>query len=231
MSTRFSSADAAWLHMDRPSNLMVINSVLLFDEPVDWNRVREIIQRRLVDVYPRFRQRAVESRLPLRPPKWEDDPDFAIEHHLHHLALPAPGDDAALQDFVGDLMTMPLDRSRPLWHTYMIDGYGAGAAMICRMHHCIADGIALARVMLSLTDAAPDGGIAPPDGRNGRTRPRTTGTVGPTDTTGTTATAMARRSRTPSARRSMTSPGSASPRHVRGHRSPPRRRMRPGWRA
>ena len=64
-------------------------------------------------------------------------------------------------------MTMPLDRSRPLWHTYMIDGYGDGAAMICRMHHCIADGIALARVMLSLTDSAPDGGIAPPDGRNG----------------------------------------------------------------
>ena len=165
MSTRFSSADAAWLHMDRPSNLMVINSVLLFDEPVDFSRVREIIQRRLVDVYPRFRQRAVESRLPLRPPKWEDDPDFAIEHHLHHVALPAPGDDAALQDFVGDVMTMPLDRSRPLWHTYMIDGYGAGAAMICRMHHCIADGIALARVMLSLTDGAPDGEITPPDDR------------------------------------------------------------------
>jgi diacylglycerol O-acyltransferase / wax synthase len=169
MSTRFSSADAAWLHMDRPSNLMVINSVLLFDEPVDWDRVREIVQRRLVDVYPRFRQRAVESRLPLRAPKWENDPDFCIEHHLHHLALPAPGDDAALQEFVGDLMTMPLDRSRPLWHTYMIDGYGDGAAMICRMHHCIADGIALARVMLSLTDAAPDGGIAPPDHRDGRT--------------------------------------------------------------
>ncbi len=52
MSTRFSSADAAWLHMDRPSNLMIINSVLLFDEPVDLSRVREIIQRRLVDALP-----------------------------------------------------------------------------------------------------------------------------------------------------------------------------------
>jgi WS/DGAT/MGAT family acyltransferase len=145
--------------MDRPTNLMVINSVLLFDEPVDWERVKQVTQERLVERYPRFRQRVIESRLPLRPPKWEDDPDFALEHHLHHLALPAPGDDAALQELVGDLMTVPLDRNRPLWHTYLVDGYGQGAAMICRMHHCIADGIALARVMLSLTDSEPDGEV------------------------------------------------------------------------
>ena len=50
-------------------------------------------------------------------------------------------------------MTLPLDRNRPLWHVYLVDGFGSGAAMICRMHHCIADGIALARVMLSLTDS------------------------------------------------------------------------------
>lgn len=159
MSDRLSSADAAWLHMDRPSNLMVINSVLLFDEPVDWERVKAITQERLVDRYPKFRQRVVESRLPLRPPSWQDDPDFALEHHMHHLALPAPGDAAALQELVGDLMTMPLDRNRPLWHEYMVDGFGDGAALIVRMHHCIADGIALARVMLSMTDSGADAGI------------------------------------------------------------------------
>ena len=81
---------------------------------------------------------------------------------MHHLALPAPGDRAALQELVGDLMTMPLDRNRPLWHMYLVDGFGDGAAIINRMHHCIADGIALARVMLSLTDSDPDAGIAPP---------------------------------------------------------------------
>jgi len=162
MSARLSSADTAWLHMDRPSNLMVINSLELFDQPPDWERVRQVIRERLVDRYPRFRQRVVESRLPLRAPRWEDDPDWALEHHLHHLALPAPGDRAALQELVGDLMTMPLDRNRPLWHTYLVDGFGDGAAIINRMHHCIADGIALARVMLSLTDSDPDAGIAPP---------------------------------------------------------------------
>jgi diacylglycerol O-acyltransferase / wax synthase len=161
VSARLSSADAAWLHMDRPTNLMVINAVLLFDEPVDWERVKQITQTRMVDQFPKFHQRVVESRLPLRAPKWEDDPDFALEHHMHHRGLPAPGDVGALQELVGDLITMPLDRNRPLWHDYMVDGLGDGAALICRMHHCIGDGIALARVMLSLTDSEPDAGIAP----------------------------------------------------------------------
>lgn len=162
MSAHLSRADTAWLHMDRPTNLMVINSVELFDKPLDWERYKQIVQRRLIDSYPRFRQRVIESRLPLRPPRWEDDPDFELEHHMHHLALPAPGDRAALQELVGDLMSMPLDRNRPLWHAYMVDGFGTGAAVINRMHHCIADGIALARVMLSLTDGAVDAGIAQP---------------------------------------------------------------------
>ena len=162
MSARLSTADTAWLNMDRPTNLMVINSVELFDEPPDWDRVNQIIQARLVDRYPRFHQRVVQSRLPLRLPRWEDDPDFALEHHVHHFALPAPGDRAALQELVGDLMTMPLDRNRPLWQMYLVDGFGEGAAIINRMHHCIADGIALARVMLSLTDSDSDVGIASP---------------------------------------------------------------------
>jgi diacylglycerol O-acyltransferase len=80
---------------------------------------------------------------------------------MHHLALPAPGDRGALQELVSDMMTTPLDRNRPLWHVYLVDGFGGGAAIISRMHHCIADGIALARIMLSLTDSEPDAGIGP----------------------------------------------------------------------
>ena len=156
MSASMSAADAAWLHMDRPTNLMVINSVMLFDEPIDVELVTELIESRLVAPYPRFRQRVIESRLPLMPPRWVDDPDFALEHHIHHLALPAPGDRAVLQQFVADLMSTPLDRNRPLWQLYIVDGLGDGSAIVCRMHHCIADGIALAQVMLSLTDPAPD---------------------------------------------------------------------------
>jgi diacylglycerol O-acyltransferase / wax synthase len=147
-----SSADAAWLHMDRPTNLMVINSVLWFDERVDWDAYTAVIRDRLVARFDRFRQRPVDGPL---GPHWEDvDPD--LELHIHHVALPAPGDRRALEAFVSDRAAMPLDRSRPLWETYLIDGFGDGAAVLTRMHHCIADGIALARVMLTLTDGGPE---------------------------------------------------------------------------
>ncbi|MGZ4268013.1 MAG: WS/DGAT/MGAT family O-acyltransferase [Solirubrobacteraceae bacterium] len=163
MSNRqqMSNADAAWLHMDRPTNLMVITSVMWFDEPLDRERVREVFAERMVEPYVRFRQRAVESALPLRGPHWEDDPDFDIGRHIHHRALPAPGGPAELQEMVSELMATPMDRAKPLWDLYLVDGYGEGSAMVSRMHHCIADGIALARVMLSMTDEHPDAGITP----------------------------------------------------------------------
>ncbi len=161
MAQRMNNADAAWLHMDRPTNLMVVNSVLWFDEPVDIERAKEILRVRLVERFPRFRQRIVEPRLGIGVPSWEDDPNFDLDRHVHHIALPDPGDRAALQELVGDLMVSPLDRSKPLWDTYYIDGYGRGMAMVSRMHHCIADGIALTRVLISLTDERPDAGIAP----------------------------------------------------------------------
>jgi len=171
-----SNADAAWLHMDRPTNLMVINSVLLFDEPLDIDRIKAVYRRRLIGRYPRFRQRVVESRVPLRRPGWEDDPDFDLSHHMHHLALPAPGNRQALQELVSELMAMPLDRSRPLWQVYLVDGFEGGAAMITRMHHCIADGIALAQVMLSLTDSEADAEIDP--GLDEPSSPHATGLPG-----------------------------------------------------
>jgi WS/DGAT/MGAT family acyltransferase len=158
-----SHADAAWLHMDRPTNLMVITGVLWFDQPPDWEGVRERIRERMVEPFARFRQRVVEGRGPLSGPHWEDDPNFDFDLHIHRIALPAPGDRAALQAFVADLMASSLDRSKPLWQFHLVDGYGDGAALISRIHHCIADGIALGRVLLSLTDESPDVGIAPPD--------------------------------------------------------------------
>ena len=151
------SADAAWLHMDRPQNLMVINGVFWFDEQVDWERFRTVIEERLVRPFPRFRQRVSEPRLGIGTPQWEDDPAFDLDLHLHRVALPAPGDRRVLEGFVGDRMVAPLDRSRALWEFHLIDGYGDGCAVLTRMHHAIADGIALARVLFSLTDERPCG--------------------------------------------------------------------------
>ncbi len=157
--TPLSSADTAWLHMDRPTNLMVINSILLFGKSVNWERFEQVIRTRLLEPYPRFGERAVESRLVTGGVHWEPDPEFDLARHLHRRGLPAPGDEHALQALAGDLASTPLDREKPLWDMYLIDGPGAGSAVIVRMHHCIADGIALAQVMLSLTDPRAAGAV------------------------------------------------------------------------
>ncbi len=155
MHQRMSNADVAWLHMDRPTNLMVINSVMLFDRHLDSERLREVIAARLLTPYPRFRAIVSESRLALRGPSFQTDPNFDLDRHLHHLGLPEPGDEQSLRELMSDLVATPLDHGKPLWDIYLLDRPGGGQALLVRMHHCIADGIALAQVMLGLTDPAP----------------------------------------------------------------------------
>lgn len=146
---RMAPADAAWLRMDRPTNLMVVNSVMWFDDVIDGQDLRKVLGERLVDRYPRFRQRVVEDH----GVWWEDAADFDLENHLHEVDLPAPAGRAELEKFVASVISEPLDRDRPLWDLYVITPYqGGGCALYFRMHHAIADGIALARVLLSLTD-------------------------------------------------------------------------------
>ena len=146
---RMRHADAAWLRMDTPTNLMVVNSVLWFDDPVDEQRLRALVAERLVGRFRRFRQRAVEDH----GTWWEDDPDFDVPRHIHHLELPPPRRRPELEAVVSSYLTVPLERSRPLWDLYVTNDYdGGGTALLFRMHHCIADGIALTRVLLSLTD-------------------------------------------------------------------------------
>jgi diacylglycerol O-acyltransferase / wax synthase len=149
-----SHADAAWLRMDRPTNLMVINALLRFSAPPDWDAVREVVIERIVERFPSFHRVAHAS---LTGAHWEDDPSFDPEAHVHRVALPAPHDEAALRELVGNLAAMPLDHGRPLWEAYLIEDVGDGAAVLIRTHHAIADGVALARVMLSAADGGDDG--------------------------------------------------------------------------
>ena len=155
------AVDAIWLSMDSPENLMVIEGIITLEGPVDWQRLTDVLQHRLVDRYPVFSQIVVEAKNPIGMPHWEDDPHFSITHHLHRATLPKPGDEAALQAFVERKMQEPLDRSRPLWHFYVIDGYHGGSVVVSRFHHALADGIALAEVLLSLTDAEADDDLLP----------------------------------------------------------------------
>lgn len=155
--------DTIWLNMDRADNLMVIESLLTLEGPADWDRFLGLLQSRVVDLYPVFGQRPVWPHrplgLPLGMPHWEDDPDFALTRHIHRATLAAPGDDSALQDYVNDHISTPLERDRPLWEMHLIDGHGSGSAVYSRLHHSLADGIALTRVLLSLTDESPDGDL------------------------------------------------------------------------
>jgi WS/DGAT/MGAT family acyltransferase len=146
------NVDAAWLRMDQPTNLMIINGVMLFDKPLAFDCVQRVLEERLVGRFARFRQRVVEWPSGSRRIYWEDDPYYDIRLHLRRIALPAPGDTAALQLLVGDLMSESLDHNRPLWRFYLIENYGGGCAVFGRIHHCIADGIALIQVLMSLTD-------------------------------------------------------------------------------
>jgi WS/DGAT/MGAT family acyltransferase len=149
---RLASVDAAWLRMEEPTNLMMITAVLWFGEPPDWERLKAVVRERLVERFPRFRQRLVEPGGLLAAPYWEDDPAFDLEAHLGRIEVPPPGDRGALEALVSQWMSTPLERSRPLWQFHMVEGFGEGSALLVRIHHTIADGIALARVLLSLMD-------------------------------------------------------------------------------
>jgi diacylglycerol O-acyltransferase len=151
----FSNVDTAWLRMEDPTNLMMITGVMIFGAPMDLDRLKATIQHRLLR-FDRFRQHVVAPRLPFGGYHWKDDPRFDLHQHVHLITLPQPGDQAALQALVSELMSTPLDLSRPLWEIHLVERYGDGCALIARLHHCIADGIALVRVLLSLTDTDPD---------------------------------------------------------------------------
>ncbi len=158
---RMSSVDAAWLRMEEPANPMMITAVLWFEAPPDWERLKAVVRERMVERFPRFRQRVVMPEGLLAAPSWEDDPAFELEAHLEHAVVPPPGDRAALEELVSQWMSTPLERSRPLWQLHMVEGFGGGGALLARLHHCLADGIALARVLLSLMDESAEEHFTP----------------------------------------------------------------------
>ena len=152
---RMDPVDVAWLHMDRPTNLMVVNIVLWFDVPVDQASVLQVFGERVVSRFRRFRQRVADPALTLAPwaaPGWVDDAGFALAEHVSRTRLPAPGDQRALQQTASDLAGRPLRKDRPLWELHLLDGYGDGGALLLRTHHAIADGGALMQVLLALAD-------------------------------------------------------------------------------
>jgi WS/DGAT/MGAT family acyltransferase len=156
-----SRVDHAWLRMDEPANLMMINGILLFDEPLLLSEFKEVAEKRFVTIL-RFRQRVIPGRWGGRH-CWEEEPNFDIDAHVLEETLVSPGGDAELQEVVSRWMSTPLDRSRPLWQAHVIHGYGEGSAVLWRLHHCLGDGVALMLALLSMTDLSAGGSPASPE--------------------------------------------------------------------
>lgn len=146
-----SIVDTAWLRMDRPTNLMMICGMMMFAGRLKLPTVKEVIRTRML-CFHRFRQRVVESG---GNAFWEMDPNFDLDWHVRHIALPHNSNGAGLEEVVSDLISTPLDSSKPMWQFHLIDDAHGGSAVVLRIHHCYGDGFALAYVVASMTDADP----------------------------------------------------------------------------
>ena len=159
-----SRVDTAWLRMERPTNPMMITGVLMFAEPMSLERLKRVIGKRFL-AYARFRQKPVDTPTGAM---WQDDANFDIDCHVQLAALPGRGDGRrpakdgvekrALERFASQLASSPLDKHRPLWQFHLVERYQGGSALVARLHHSYADGIALVQVLLSLTDTERNAG-------------------------------------------------------------------------
>ncbi|MFN3702088.1 WS/DGAT/MGAT family O-acyltransferase [Thermomonas sp.] len=155
-----SRVDTAWLRMERPTNPMMITGVLMFAEPMSLAQLKRVIQQRFL-AYARFRQKPVDGAAGAQ---WVEDENFDLDWHVRLSGLPGrPGRAAekrALERFVSQLASSPLDPTKPLWQFHLVERYQGGSAVVARIHHCYADGIALVQVLLSLTDTSRESSSA-----------------------------------------------------------------------
>jgi diacylglycerol O-acyltransferase len=165
---QLSGLDSVFLNLETNAVPMHIGGLTVLDpgsaKDFGFDAVRRLIESRL-HLLPMFRRRLVESPLNLDLPYWIEDPEFDIEHHVRHRALPRPGDDAQLADFICDVMSTRLDRSMPLWRAYYVEGLSGGrVALLTKIHHACVDGVSGAELLSVLLDLTPvPREVAPPE--------------------------------------------------------------------
>ena len=147
-----SRVDTAWLRMERPTNLMMITGVMMFETPLDIKTLRGVIESKFLS-YPRFRQKVLDTPTGAF---WQDDQDFDIDWHIRLTALPGRAGKKELERFTSQMASTPLDKTKPLWQFHLVEKFGGGSALITRIHHCYADGMALVQVILSMTEMGED---------------------------------------------------------------------------
>lgn len=166
MADRLSALDVSFLYMETPTTAMHVGGVAVFEPPeggFDYERLVELISQRIALV-PRYRQkvRVVPGRI--ANPVWVDDEAFDVTYHVRRSALPKPGTDAQLRELVGRLMSRQLDRSRPLWEIYLVEGLAEGrVGVITKTHHAMVDGVSAVDIGTVILDLTPEPREVPAD--------------------------------------------------------------------
>jgi diacylglycerol O-acyltransferase len=159
---RLSGLDAMFLYLETPSAHLHVAAVFVLDPSsapagFGFEQVRGIVARRL-PLAPPFRRRLLEVPLGLHHPVWVEDPHFDLDFHVRRASLPRPGGAQELAELVAHLVALPLDRRRPLWELYLVEGLeGDRYALVTKVHHAAIDGVSGAELTAALLDLAPDG--------------------------------------------------------------------------
>jgi len=162
-----SAADSAFIHIERKEIPLAIACVTIFDGPIPFQEFLASVASRVREV-PRYRQVVVVPPLGMGMPTWEDDPHFDARRHVFRMTVDPPGGQAQLEALAGRIFSRLLDRGKPLWEVYVIDGLKDGrGAVIWRLHHALADGISATQLLEVFLDSTPEGTQA-----LRRTRPR-----------------------------------------------------------
>lgn len=171
---RLSTLDAEFLHLEDGAVHMHIAGACIFNDPPPLMHEMEALYASKLHLIPRYRQRVRTVPFELGRPVWADDPHFDLGYHLRRIALPAPGDDAAFCRLMGLITSQPLDRQRPLWETWLVEGLEGGRwALIFKVHHCMVDGIAGVGLLNVFLDVQPDAAVGDPQPWAPRQEPTT----------------------------------------------------------
>ena len=164
-----SAIDSSFLHVENDSTPMHIGGVSIFaGPPPPFEQLRAMVADKL-ELVPRYRQKVRFVPLAAGPPVWVADPHFSLSYHLRHTAIPAPGGEAELRQMAARVFSQHLDRNKPLWELWVVEGLDAGRwALLSKVHHCMVDGVAatdLMSVMFSddSTGASLEPWSAPPE--------------------------------------------------------------------
>jgi len=156
-SDRLTGLDSSFLHLEDSASHMHVAGVMIFEgSPPPYDELLEAIERRL-GLVPRYRQRLAFVPFAQGRPKWVDDPHLNLRYHVRSTALPAPGSEQQLRELAGRVFSQQLDRDKPLWEIWLVDGLeGDRFAMLSKTHHALVDGISGVDIMSVLFDTSPE---------------------------------------------------------------------------